>query len=290
MGKGPRIFGVYQIKSISTGRIYIGCSNDIYRRWEAHKSLLKHGKHSNQFLQNHYNVYGLKDFEFSILEKYNNLPYDKLLMEEQSYISKFGSFGNGNFNLTRGGSFVSDARKQKCRIQNIFTLEVKEFESLVDAADFIGIDKSSMSKVLKGKKKQMKGWCSAELGYDESELNRKNRVLYHRDHGEVKVGDNMLEFARKYKLNEKVIHKLFTKPERYKSHKGWTIFDTNIQKKINKRYKKIACYDEHHVLIEEFDIASDAARKFNCSPSSIAQALKSPFIRKCLGLYWDYLQ
>lgn len=289
MAIGPQIFGIYQIKSISTSRIYIGCSNDIKRRWTAHKSLLKRKKHSNPFLQNHYNRYGLNDFEFSVLKVYDNLSYSQLLLEEVAYILKFKSFGNGNFNLTKGGDSCSDSRKQKCKIKNIFTLEIKEFESLVDAAAFIGIDRSSMSKILKGKKKQMKGWCSAELGYDESELNRKNRALYHKDHGEVKVGENMWAFARKYNLNQKVIHRLFTQPERYKSHKGWTTYNPKTEKRIHMKHRRVACYDDHKNLIQEFDFISDAARKYNCSASSISQALKSPFIRKCFGLYWDYL-
>ena len=286
MAIGPQIKGIYKIESTYNGKIYIGCSTNIQIRWRNHKSLLKRNKHQNQHLQNHYNKYGISDLKFDIIEDCWYLTPREIFLKEEYYILKLNSHINKNFNMTIGGIFkTSDSRKLKCSITNIHTLEVKEFDCIKDAADHIQIDSSSMSKVLKGKKKQMKGWCATDLGYDETELSRKNRCLIHAEFGKVYIGENICEFARKYNLNEQLIYRLFTKPNRNKSYKGWTL--ENPTK--NKCFKEVACYTKDRLKIHQFLTLTSAAKEFNCSPSSIGQALKEPFIKTSMGYYWNYL-
>lgn len=64
-----KVSGVYMIKNLVTGRVYIGSSGNIKSRWRTHKDLLKHRKHHNSYLQNSYNKHGIGAFKFSIIEK-----------------------------------------------------------------------------------------------------------------------------------------------------------------------------------------------------------------------------
>lgn len=100
----------------------------------------------------------------------------------------------------------------------------------------------------------------------------------------------MCSFARQYNLNPRVIYRLFTKANRNLSHKGWTAYDPKIEKKIHMKHRRVACYDKEKNLIKEFDFIADAAREYNCSASSINQALKEPFVKTSMKLYWDYLK
>lgn len=290
MSNGPQRRGIYKIMSISTGKIYIGCSLDVKRRLKDHLSLLKHNKHNNPYLQNHYNKYGVNDLQLSIVELCDHLTPFELLLKETCVISHMGSFGNGNFNLTRGGAgYNFEYKKITCRIKNIYSGEIKEFASITDAGNFIGVDRSSMAKVLNGKKKQMRGWCSAELGYDSEEQNRKNRILYHEKHGRILVGKNITEFSRMYNLNEQSVYRLFTNPNRNKSYKGWTVNDTKETPITNNKHRPVACYDITHEEVQRFPTISSAARHFNCNNVSIFQALQKPFISKSMSYYWNYL-
>lgn len=63
-----KIAGIYEIKNINTGKVYIGQSKDIMIRWRDHITRLKKQKHENQYLQNAWNKYGAEAFTFSILE------------------------------------------------------------------------------------------------------------------------------------------------------------------------------------------------------------------------------
>lgn len=104
--------GVYQIKNITTGEIYIGsAASSFTKRFSRHRIELKDGIHPNPKLQNSYNKYGTDIFEYSILE-----ICDKTLCitREQYYIDTL----NPAFNILRIagsalGHVVSQATKDK---------------------------------------------------------------------------------------------------------------------------------------------------------------------------------
>ena len=82
--------GVYKILCISTGKVYIGSSSDIFSRISDHKSRLRGNRHANSYLQNSWNLYGENGFEFSIIEIVNN--QDILHEREQYWINFLKSY------------------------------------------------------------------------------------------------------------------------------------------------------------------------------------------------------
>lgn len=84
------ISGIYKIKNIINNKIYIGSSNNIYKRKNEHFSALKNGSHCNAHLQRAYNFYGENNFIFEIIETCNEID---LLKVEQKYLDKY--FDNG---------------------------------------------------------------------------------------------------------------------------------------------------------------------------------------------------
>jgi len=68
-----KIQGIYLIKNIINGKIYIGQSNNIKIRWRSHRSLLKKGKHSNTHLQRSYDKHGKAAFSYIIYEQTEDL-------------------------------------------------------------------------------------------------------------------------------------------------------------------------------------------------------------------------
>ena len=61
-----KIIGIYIIKNLKNGKVYVGQSRDIYRRWKEHKNELNKNKHCNVKLQNAWNKYGSDAFSFII--------------------------------------------------------------------------------------------------------------------------------------------------------------------------------------------------------------------------------
>jgi group I intron endonuclease len=76
--------GIYQIKNIINGKVYIGSSIDLKRRENEHFNFLRKNKHYNRYLQRAWNKYGEENFKFEVLEyvKDNN----DLINKEQFWI------------------------------------------------------------------------------------------------------------------------------------------------------------------------------------------------------------
>jgi group I intron endonuclease len=59
--------GVYLIRNVVNGKLYVGSTQNFKFRWQTHQSLLKRGKHHSWKLQKDFNFYGIDSFEFKPL-------------------------------------------------------------------------------------------------------------------------------------------------------------------------------------------------------------------------------
>ena len=76
------VCGIYGIRH-SSGKMYIGKSTNIAKRFIRHRCLLKAHKHYNCHLQRAWDKYGSIDFEFLILEECSS---DELTHKEQNWV------------------------------------------------------------------------------------------------------------------------------------------------------------------------------------------------------------
>lgn len=108
------ICGIYKITNLINGKVYIGESVDIYRRWEQHKKI---GKSKNGYkrdavkpLYRAMHKYGLDNFLFEIIEiccpedrfereTYWIAYYDCTLKNNKGYNQNYG--GEGSYNLSQ---------------------------------------------------------------------------------------------------------------------------------------------------------------------------------------------
>ena len=78
-----KISGVYKITNTITGDFYIGSSNDVKRRWAAHKCQSKWNECPNSQLYQDIQKYGVDKFEFQVLEE---VEPGSLKVAEQQFI------------------------------------------------------------------------------------------------------------------------------------------------------------------------------------------------------------
>ena len=98
-GKREKICGIYKIENIINGKVYIGQSVDVYKRWHEHFKYLRQNQHINRHLQSAYNLYGESNFVASILERCDRCNLNN---REQFWILHYNSMKRG-YNLTAGG-------------------------------------------------------------------------------------------------------------------------------------------------------------------------------------------
>lgn len=89
--------GIYLISNTVTGRVYVGSSRNISRRFGEHRTRLTRGVHINSKLQASWNKHGNAAFEFSIIA--SALDVDHIEELEQHFIDSFDAVSNG-YNLS----------------------------------------------------------------------------------------------------------------------------------------------------------------------------------------------
>lgn len=93
--------GIYKITNKVNGKIYIGESFDIERRWKEHIDDLNNNNHHSNKLQNDWNTYGKDNFKFEIIRDVTNDMISSFNMElvllvyEDIYIKEYDSINNG---------------------------------------------------------------------------------------------------------------------------------------------------------------------------------------------------
>ena len=108
--------GIYVIKNLINGNIYIGSSVNIKNRFNQHKSTLRHNSHKNKHLQNAWNKYGEESFEFFVVE-HHSYP-EKILGIENKYIYLYDPQYN-NIKVNSEKRFVhSEETKRKIGLKS----------------------------------------------------------------------------------------------------------------------------------------------------------------------------
>lgn len=80
---GRGVSGIYAIRNILNGKIYIGSAKNFNARWAQHLYELRNNKHPNKHLQFAYNKYWEFNFQFLIIEF---CDFNKLEEREQHWI------------------------------------------------------------------------------------------------------------------------------------------------------------------------------------------------------------
>ncbi len=94
------ICGIYYIRNLKNGRLYVGSSVNIEERWKNHRNLLRRGAHHAPILQKAWNKYGEDLFKFEVVEE---CEPEKLLEREQLHIDLRRAYGKGYNGLPEAG-------------------------------------------------------------------------------------------------------------------------------------------------------------------------------------------
>ncbi|WP_264778967.1 GIY-YIG nuclease family protein [Deinococcus aetherius] len=114
-----RISGVYAIRNLKTGQVYVGSAHDVRSRWGTHFWRLNQGNHHSPRLQRAWNRDGAECFQFDLLEAISDRSI--LILVEQAWIDFLHAFavhGGYNVSATAGstaGRPSSEKQKQVAR-------------------------------------------------------------------------------------------------------------------------------------------------------------------------------
>ena len=123
------MIGIYKITNTKNGKIYIGQSKDINRRWIEHKCYYKSKNHhsSSSYLYSSMRKYGIEFFSFEVIEE---VEENELDAKEIFYINLYCSNKKENgYNLTNGGDkgqTLIGANNPNSHLSNEIVFEIRE--------------------------------------------------------------------------------------------------------------------------------------------------------------------
>lgn len=112
--------GIYQIKNLATGKIYLGSAVNLRKRWNLHTTHLRAGSHHSIKLQNSWAKHGAQSFVFEVVEYVDDL--NVLVAREQHWLDRFVPHQTGYNICAVAGNVLgvkrSDETKEKIRAAN----------------------------------------------------------------------------------------------------------------------------------------------------------------------------
>lgn len=143
--------GIYQIRCNPTGKVYIGSSCRIEKRWREHELHLIAGTHVNAHLQSSWNKYGSESFAFDIIEECSK---DNLRIREQIILENadWTTLMNVSRNAS-GGNTLTDQQIEAARQRRIEANKKMWEERKASGWKPSSTSKELISKKLSGKKR-----------------------------------------------------------------------------------------------------------------------------------------
>lgn len=181
------MYSVYKIECKPSGRCYYGRSQELEKRWRAHKNLLRKNEHRNIELQSDWNKFGEATFSFEVLYELDSLEESMRVEQEHINNSRDESY-NISDSINGGDTFTHNPRREEIREihrqqaigknnpmygkpKNEYTLQrIKEanskpisidgvkYPSLSYASKILNVKATTVNYRLKSNSEQFKNW------------------------------------------------------------------------------------------------------------------------------------
>lgn len=290
-----RICGIYKITNLINGKIYIGQSIDIYRRWKQHKKIGrnlsedKYVKDYDKVLYRAMRKYGIDSFEFSIIEKCEE---SMLYKREQYWIEFYGSTTaeNKGYNLNDGGAGGRGIAQMRAAYQ--YDLDgnfVAEYRSIKDAMRAVGLksDSGAIQNVIGIAGRTSCGYQWRYEKFDKippvSFYSKKLKVaMYDKEGNLVKCFLNAEEAGKYVERTPSVIQHNCNFDGRfcggyifryYEKDDLLTRIEVPMSHKKARKGKKVAQYTKDGKLIKIYDSIPEAAKSCNGDVSRLYKAI-----------------
>lgn len=196
---------IYKITNLIDGKCYIGQStksfNKRYNGGKWWKST------TSPYLKNAAKFYGHENFSVEILKE-DVQSLEELNIQESFFIKEFNCMIPLGYNCQSGGKNFKRSRlscvnlslarrkTKEIKLKNNYSGEIKEFETITDAANFFGRPLSNVINVLHRERSSVGVWTLPDVSM-------KYWIFSHLDGKQEKVveGDG-LSFRKKYKLSK----------------------------------------------------------------------------------------
>ena len=240
-----KVVGIYCIKNVVTGKMYIGSSINIAGRWKQHRYQLNTNRHENHYLQHSWNKHGEGSFEFSILEVVDLTKKLEILSNVNSgslhkrVINLIESDDDRDIlygiNLAREQYYLDKFVSEGCKLYNICYSAV--------GGNHDEMTRKRISVAMTGKTSSMKGKKRDDIsGENNFHYDNTIRRFENIKTGEIYEGTRY-DFAKHIDIPTNYMSG-FLKGRYYVIKKEWIIEGTKLKRKRGSGSKKIIISEE----------------------------------------------
>lgn len=289
--------GVYQIRNLVNGHLYVGSSRALGFRRTQHFSDLRCQRHHSSYLQRAFNKYGEENFIFEVIEFCDNNDQFTL---EQYWIDKLSP----PYNVSPIATAPSlQYGKKNYRAHSVICLETEKiYDTIVEAEKDTGISRSSITNACLGKTSTAYGmhWLYYEDYINKTPEDIKEILLKVPDDPlsvvcleTREVYSSIVKASKAHKVNKGNISLCCLGKRRTAGEKHWVYLsdyknmtESDIQNICNYQVGyKIICLETSVV----YDHSRDAERKLGLDSSTIIKCCKGKLMT-IHGLHFMYLR
>ena len=302
-----KICGIYMIKNLINGKVYIGQSKDIMSRWATHLSDFKNQKHNNIYFQRSWNKYGKNNYKFSVIKECDVSELNKY---EAEYIKFYNSCNQNNgYNLTEGGDsniVYSDSLIKHMRdVQKSIPIVQLDFNGKLiktwkhgcrEASKELDISQSHIWECINKNNISCKDcfWIT-EQDYEENnydlEILQNNKLYkvilqYDLEGNLIKEWDSIKEIREDTNLNSNIILNCCRKVTKNYNEFIWK-YKNDKTIDIIQRKPKVIRKDLNGIILQEFNSVLKASKTMQLNIRSLYDCL-SKKTKTCGGFKWEY--
>ena len=289
-----KVIGVYKIVTKNNGKVYIGSSGDVIKRFGTHLSRMKRNVHHSPYLQNTYNKYGIDNIELSVIEE---LPTINTQLEREQYWMDFYKSYNRKYgyNVSKIAG-LNDTGKVKVHQYTLEGNYIREWESLKEASVTHNVTSVGSAMNSKYGRVQAAGYQWRYFKVDKLDSVLTIYCSYDKSGKFVKLYTNVVEVKKEYgKVN---IHDSIAKINMTAGGMYWRKYHSyNFPKTIeilprNQAYKKISQFTKDGKFVRSYDSITEAANTIGVKLFQISRVIggKKTKYKTCAGFRWEYTQ
>lgn len=293
------MIGIYKIENKVNGKVYIGQSVNIEKRWNAHRCELLRNAHYNEHLQRSWNKYGEDKFDFILIEECEETELnDKEIYWIDYYRSCEEQFG---YNSQIGGA--GDVLYKPVLQFDLSKNFIKEWKNAREASLETGVPQQGIygSCVKKFKHSRLFIWVYKDDYVDSSSLDwyfenqkRKNVNQYDLFGRFIKTwsGHKEIKDTLGYSVNQCTNHTILT------SH-GYIWLYTDDPTELTEEYCYMARNSLHFICNKPFyqvDKQCNIVKEYDCLREASEDGYSERMVNECLrglrdttrGYIWIY--
>jgi group I intron endonuclease len=185
------MIGIYKITNKINGKVYIGQSIDIEKRWKDH--IYNTPKKGRSLIHSSIKKYGVESFDFEIIFSMKYVDFNIMNLLEEAYIRYYNSLSPNGYNLDSGGK----NKRPSDITRNFISSRTKEAMKYVDYSNINSSNRDENN--IKKRRESLMNYYNNRTEEEKQEHKNRSKEINNREDVREKKREKMIGKMAGYK-------------------------------------------------------------------------------------------